>query len=299
MKDMKTQLFIIVSVLFAQQLLKAQTSYMPVFADTTRYYWSMQGIDGSSHSYYDYIRKNDSIIIPACLSYDSLLVNKTNSTIWVMKADGFGNPLGKFLVMDLDLQVGDQYTDQQGIIHTVDSVYSKANRKHVRFEKKHNVAIGISTPGGAAAVDSLHFEFIEGVGNNICFGEGTISNPAITWLRVQYKDGLLSYGIPEWFPCWDQYVGYQTEVTEITDNKLRLSPSPAISKLHVEIPNTCNLNNLVLNIYDINGKQHYTSSPTDRSTVIDVSKFTSGVYIMQLRNQDFNETVKFVKSQPR
>ena len=102
MKDMKTQLVIIVSVLFAQKLLKAKTCYMPVFADTTRYYWSMKGIDGSSHSYYDYIRKNDSIIIPACLSYDFLLVNKTNSKLWVMNADGLGNPIGNYVVMDLN-----------------------------------------------------------------------------------------------------------------------------------------------------------------------------------------------------
>lgn len=294
---MKTKLFIItMGVIFSHQLLNGQTSYMPVFGDTTRYYWSMQGIDGSSYSYYDYVRKNDSIIIPAYLPYDSLLVNQTNSKIWVMKSDGYGNPLGRFLVMDLDLQVGDKYTDQQGTIHTVDSVYIKENRKHIRFEKKHNVSIVISTPSGSAAVDSLHFEFIEGVGNNICFGEGTIADPFITWLRVQYKDGLLTYGVPEWFPCWDKYIGNQTSITKITDNKLRLSPSPAISKLNVEIPNTCNLKDLFINIYDVNGKHQYALFPNNRFIIIDVSKFNSGIYIMQLRNNDFNETVKFIKS---
>lgn len=297
---MKTKLFItIISAIFSLQLLNAQTTYMPVFGDTTRYYWARQGIDGSQFYCFELIRKNDSIVTivkPTYFNYDSLIINKTNSKIWGMKSDGWGKPLGRFLLMDLDLQVGEKFTDQEGTVHTVHSVYLKDNRKHIRFEN-YLVQIDLYTKNCGVYVDSTHFEFIEGVGNNICFYEGTNTQSAVPWLRSKYIGRMLAYGAPEWSPCWDEYTGFTVDIKKtISDNSIRLSPSPVTNKLNVEIPKSVNLKNTLLNIYDINGKQQYLLSLTEHKIIVDVSQFGSGIYLVQVISNDYNETVKFIKS---
>lgn len=284
------------SFVFFFQFTNAQTNYMPVFGDTTRYYWARQGIDGSQFYYFEFIRKNDSIIKPTNLDYDSLVINNTNSKIWGVKSDGWDKPLGRFLLMDLDLQVGEKYTDQEGTVHTVHSVYLKDNRKHIRFEN-YPVRIDFSTTNCNAYVDSTYFEFIEGVGNNICFYEGTNTQSVLPWLRSQYINRMLAYGAPEWSPCWDEYTGFTVDIKKtISENAIRLSPSPVINKLSLEIPESVNLRNVLLSIYDINGKQQYFSSPTERKIIVDVSQFPLGIYLVRVSNNNYNETVKFIKS---
>lgn len=294
---MKTKVYIIImSFVFFYQLINAQIKYMPVFGDTTRYYWARQGIDGSLFFYFEFIRKNDSIIKPTNLNYDSLIINNSNSKIWGVKSSGSGNSTGKFLLMDLDLHEGEIYTDQEGTIHTVQSVYVRDNRKHIRFEN-YPVRIDFSTTNCSTYVDSIYFEFIEGVGSNICFYEGTNTQSAVPWLRSQYINRVLTYGAPEWSPCWDEYTGFTVDIQKtMSENAIRLSPSPVISKLNVEIPKSVDLRNVFLNIYDLNGKQQYFKSLTDHKITVDVSQFMTGIYLVRVSSTDYSETVKFVKS---
>jgi hypothetical protein len=292
---MKTKLFIaIISAIFSQQLLNAQTTYMPVFGDTTRYYTAYGINDGEVFDYLEFKKTNDSTVVPIGVAYpwnnyNHLVVNNSNSKIWGITQ---GNPTKRLLLMDLDMNVNDQYVDGGGHIHTADSVYWLNGRKHIRFEKQC-VRLAI--------VDSTYFEFIEGVGNTISFSNfGVNAGPhscfGAPWLRSQYKNGTLAYGLPEWLGYWD-YIGSTTDVKNMEQvSTIHLSPSPVITNLKLEIPESANLKNARLSIYDINGKQQCLLSPTEHKIIVDVSQFSSGLYLLKISGSDYNGTVKFVKS---
>jgi len=296
---MKTKLIIaLISVVFSLQLLNAQATYMPVFGDTTRYYYAARSNDWEGFLYMEFKKTSDSTVVPIGLggfgsNYDHLVVNNSNSKIWGINPYNPYQTKRRFLLMDLDLNVNDQYVDGGGYIHTVHSVYLLNGRKHIRFEKQCVLL---------ATVDSTYFEFIEGVGNTICFNNWGISTEphagygGIPWLRSQYKNGTLAYGLPEWSGYWD-YIGSKTDVQNMEEvSIIHLSPSPVITNLKLEIPESASLKNTQLSIYDINGKQQYRLSPTEHKITLDVSQFSSGIYFLKVCGGDYNGIVKFIKS---
>lgn len=288
--DMKTKILItLFSTVFSLQILNAQTSYMPVFEDTTRYYYAFQGFDFDDFGYIELKKTSDSTFIPiidpiAINFYKYLIINNTNSKIWgVLKDDDT-----KILLMNLDMNVGEQYMDGAGCSHIVDSVYWKDGRKHIRFEK-HQVNLG--------PVLNSYFEFIEGVGTNTCFMFYVCDRISeISWLRSQYKNRILSYGVPEWYPYWD-YIGMHVGLINIEEvNRIQLYPSPVRNILSLEFSDSFNLNNTKLNIYDIRGKHIFSYFPTDRKITLDVCYFLPGIYLLNISNNENNKTFKFIKS---
>lgn len=303
---MKTKLFIaLLSVVFSLQLLNAQTSYMPVFGDTTRYYYAARSNDWEGFLYMEFKSTSDSTVVPIGLggygsNYDHLVVNNSNSKIWGINPYNPYQTKRRFLLMDLDMNVNDQYIDGGEFVHTVDSVYWKDGRKHIRFEK-HYAPFSIIKENNNIRIDSAVFEFIEGVGNTICFINWGISTEphagydGTPWLRSQYKNGTLAYGLPEWSGYWD-YKG-ETDVKNVEQiSTMYISPFPVITNLNLEIPESANLKNAKLSIYDIDGKQQCLLSPTEHKITLDVSQFSSGIYLLKISSNDYNGTVKFVKS---
>ena len=287
---MKTRILItLISAVFTLQLLNAQTNYMPIFGDTTRYYYALQGNDFEDFGYIELKKANDSTYIPivdpiAINFYKHLIINSTNSKIWgILKDDNT-----RILLMNLDMNVGEQYIDGSGCSHIVDSVYWKDGRKHIRFEK-HQVNI--------MPVSNSHFEFIEGVGTNICLMFSICDRiSSVSWLRSQYKNGILSYGVPEWYPYWD-YIGMHVGLNTVeNNNKIQLYPSPVNGDLSLKLSESFNLSNTKLNIYDMCGKNVFSYYPTDRKITLDVRNLPSGIYLLNISNNENRQTVKFIKS---
>lgn len=295
---MKTTLFtFLFAVTLLLQPLNAQTtSYLPVFGDTTRYYYWIEIDDGAIYGYNEYAKVNDSILKPVegtglGVKYDLFLTNSTNSKVWGIDTLTAYKPAKRVLVMDLDLNVGDEYIDESyyGYMRKVDSVYWKNGRKHIRFEKDYMV----ENPVGA-----VHFLFIEGVGTSTCFGDIPMynsSNSYITWLRSQYKNGELAYGVPEWYPLWD-YVGDDTGTPDIkTMGGIRYFPSPTQSNLEIILSQDMDLVAAHISVTDTSGRLIRSQKITDHRFSLDVNELTSGIYFLQITTALYKETVKFIK----
>ncbi|MDD2798144.1 MAG: T9SS type A sorting domain-containing protein [Bacteroidales bacterium] len=274
--------------------LKSQTNYMPVFGDTTRFYYAMRVNDSEEFHYIEFKKTTDSTVIPigylfGC-NYEYLEFNKTNSKIWGITQ---GQKKEKLLLMDLDMNTNDLYIDNGGNSHIVDSIYWENGRKHVRFE---NHELGLEIGG----VKSSYFEFIEGVGNTITFkndGIGTRTGgiySSIPWLRSQYRNNTIDYGIAEWYGYWD-YVT-QTNLQKIfPDNKINVFPTLVESKLHFNIPDILSIRNIQIGIYDNNGKQHVNIKPTESKFILNVSDLAAGGYFVKIGDKNHYEIIKFIK----
>jgi hypothetical protein len=309
---MKNKLFIaLISVVLSLHLLNAQTSYMPVFSDTTRYYSAIEGVDGGLFGYGDYIRVNDSTVMHNRNNsgeayffgkYDMCVENTTHSKLWGIDTSATDSPAKRNLLMDLDLNLGDTYTDSDGNTLIVDSVYTKDGRKHIRFGKKWDCDIylyyyaGDGYEGTLGFYGKLQLEFIEGVGNNFSFFTTLGTGPVlIPWVCAQYKDGKLSYQ-PDGFMPLPAVLADNTNINIISQS-IRLSPIPTSDNLTIELPEKISLNNLRYQIVDINGRLLQNGIVQNRVFFIDMSKNPSGTYLMQFSaGSTLLATKVFIKS---
>ncbi len=72
----------------------------------------------------------------------------------------------------------------------------------------------------------------------------------------------------------------------INDNNIQVFPVPVKNHLNISIKNNNNYN---YSIYNLNGSIVYTSSTTNSLTTLDMSDYSSGLYIVELKN--LNETI--------
>ena len=80
---------------------------------------------------------------------------------------------------------------------------------------------------------------------------------------------------------------------DINDNnleELRIYPNPATSVLNIK-----NAENATIEIYNILGQILYTKNEISIYEQIEVSQFTSGTYLMKIKNGNTVKTSKFVK----
>lgn len=175
-----------------------ETTYLPVFGeDTTSYHIGGQYATGSPAEVFraNYIKnKTENGVYNLVESYqgfpEQLRISADNSKMWI-KYSG-----GEALIMDLSLNVGDTYKSEYRQTYTVSKVYEKNGRKHVEFDVPMHVSFGWGEDHADEGMRPL--VFIEGIGPNVFFLTGSNS-----WVLSQFKDGELSYGLPEWEGRWD------------------------------------------------------------------------------------------------
>lgn len=84
----------------------------------------------------------------------------------------------------------------------------------------------------------------------------------------------------------------------INENKnnleLKVYPNPSKSVVHFEISQFEKIDNLILEIYDINGKRVLTKLITTNKEVVDVRSFNYGIYYYRLLNENYISTGKIV-----
>lgn len=77
------------------------------------------------------------------------------------------------------------------------------------------------------------------------------------------------------------------------DNSIILSPNPANEFLNIRIPN--NVTNKTLEITNIVGQKVLNQQFNSEETIIDVSKFQAGTYLIKIKSESEETTSKFIK----
>jgi hypothetical protein len=315
----KISLFLTLSALLTISLLSAQEeqkSYLPIFgADTTRYYVIAGRIDDCPFTgHIDIVKdKNEDNVynvVTFGIPYRVIETDERNSKIWghYWTIDGYT----KHLLMDLDLEVGDQFIDPktQGYpwerSYPVSKVYIKDNRKHIEFEGLYNVERLYIDDN--VYVDKMPYLFIEGVGPNIVLGSPANSMYG-DWLRSQYKDRVFAYGVPEFYPYWGYFCHRDyspdcgwcdlddwTANTSIMADKSRITYEVENNLIRISIPNDLPIKQeLSINVLDAGGKMIQSEKIKEPIFSLDMNKYPTGVYFIQTVSTEIYDVFKFLK----
>lgn len=80
---------------------------------------------------------------------------------------------------------------------------------------------------------------------------------------------------------------------EFSTAEFSLSPNPAKSKFKIFLPRV--YNNARLDVFDVLGKKIYSKEITQLTSVIDVSKWNNGLYLVRISTDEATQTKRFVK----
>lgn len=200
--------------------------------------------------------------------------NTTHSKAWFI---GHSDTT-EYLVMDLDLNVGDSmyfnipYEEQ---FYKVDSVYYLNNRKHIQFDFPTEY---LGYP---------YFTLIEGLVSNLgfTFVDEYAGVVAETNLLCAYKDGIQIFDIGE--PCYMQ----STSTNEISSKlNLKVFPNPVDDYMNIEFLEV-QVKNYTMYLMDLTGKvlQSKIISSNDLTRVA-TNEMSAGFYYLLIYD-DNNELV--------
>lgn len=165
------------------------------------------------------------------------------------------------LMYDFDLQIGD----------TVNSCLF-LNEKRIDTIIQNNIWLPSRTYKISFSADELY----EGVGSN--FGlfeiiEVNLSGGAGTGLAHYCRGGLSNCSLP-----------LSVKETTSIQPQLHVYPNPTSSVLHIELPFSTDILKAQLHLFDITGKEVLTKEISSRSSQIDVSSYSKGIYFYRLEN---------------
>jgi hypothetical protein len=219
--------------------------------------------------------------------YSNLYIRESNDASQLYLLDTSQNK--EYLIFDLNLQEGDKFKVPEIWDYliskdsvTVDSVYTKNELKHIRFDQiLHLPGIGESW--------NYKLTFIEGVGPNMgfinfyrwqavnCFQNQSLfyKNELIFWY---YKNGLISC------PC-----GYASQGDAIQTISLSEDYILQIEDNYLKIHFSTNKNRQIA-IYDVSGRLQYNQNfSSGKETAIPTASFPKGIYLLKLYNKDNNQ----------
>jgi hypothetical protein len=84
-----------------------------------------------------------------------------------------------------------------------------------------------------------------------------------------------------------------TDALSLEDNalaKVKLYPNPASNNIRFT-----NIQEATIMITDVTGKVVLQTEGVDENSIINVSNLNSGIYLVNIKNELMNETIKFVK----
>lgn len=138
--------------------------------------------------------------------------------------------------------------------------------------------------------NATHYEWILSNPNwtltfNQNIAQVTIMTPGMATLSL-YALNECGQSIPA-----SKQIVYGTGVDNIDASEVNVYPNPTQGKVHIQWLSE-NIQNIDIQLFDIYGKQLGSWTMTGDNTEIDLSEFTSGVYMLKLRNrQNFSERV--------
>ena len=289
---------------------EAQQTYLPVFGnDSTVFYYHLY--HGNSKTFYKTVYVKDenkqntyystlSTDLGGPLS-DTVIVSSDNSKIWYKP----GALDEKVLVMDLNLNVGDEflirgrYCQQYPSRYTVKEVFIKDNRKYIVFDKTMEVSICAKCDETDNVYLEYPYTFIEGVGPNIqfrsCFPVLNESSENVPVFISQKKDKEMDYGIDLLRSFWGiDWLRTDAENVKIYSD-IKLKPIPVINDLHISVPESIDLDNAVATVRNVFGSPVLEQKINNRCEVINFSSAPSGIYLIDVNSVNYKNTFKVIK----
>jgi endoglucanase len=83
-----------------------------------------------------------------------------------------------------------------------------------------------------------------------------------------------------------------TKSFENTNNRFEIFPNPAQNSITI---NSLTVENVVITVYDLNGRIVINTSEVGKQYNIDVNKIPTGIYLMKISGSDKTEMIKFIK----
>jgi hypothetical protein len=238
-------------------------------------------IDTSNASYFGSLREINKKVY---FRPDSLYYNNDNSWSSFCFASNW-NRNEDLLLYNFNANIGDTivypFLDSLSIfITSIDSILIQTN-----YRKKFNY--NISSWGNSSSCS--HF----GVGYNYVEGIGDISTGLFS-LYISYFENAESLNCFE-----DNQVTFSnnggcvtTGLKEYVDkNDLKIYPNPTSNKLYVELEHPTRTK---VSLFDITGKEVYSTIINQATSTIDVSSFKSGLYLVKVVNENGSSKSKLV-----
>lgn len=126
-----------------------------------------------------------------------------------------------------------------------------------------------------------------------CNDKETGCNASIAATEISTAEGSC-----EPYGCWSRSAEFETEESAEISTKIRISPNPASSAIHVELPESEH-DNLTVYLFDAMGKMVSTNVlKQQNSTNLDVSKLWPGFYTLAVRAEGrliYSEKVAVVR----
>ena len=296
---MKTKITTIALIAILSVLpVTAQESYLPVFGEgVTRFYTYYWASDTEQFSYVEYVPVEGQINlfenIKDGYSFEYILVSEDNSKLWGYNGN---EPERVFLLMDLNLNIGDIWSVPGYGDHPVTKVYYENERKIIEM--------------GEYGYDEL--KFIEGVGPDVVFLVSTKGASHAPKLRAQYRDGLEEYTVPEWkeqatiigscsypdvYPPIPPLCFFETRVNELKNELpgLYLQPSVVETIAQLHFPKGYSNTVFYLTVSTSEGKPVIIKSVSTNPVELDMRPYPAGVYLLCVTGNDISKTIKFVK----
>jgi hypothetical protein len=119
----------------------------------------------------------------------------------------------------------------------------------------------------------------------------------LVWARARDQDGDGIDFVLGWHGVSNRGItmlSFTLSVAEVQLSEFKISPNPATERLNITLPN--GFENVKLEVFDVLGKNIYNNKLNDiRRSSIDISKWSSGIYLVRLSTNSSIQTKRFIK----
>jgi len=252
-------------------------SYEPLLKEKNSWYQRFSSHLG--HTYYWYYSEKDTLIDGNV--YKQIWSSNDTSIVAFLREDveskkvwrRYPGDTSDIMLYDFTLQIGDTFTCNYSytwsfIVTSVSSVYMYCGyRNQITLTKSNDPLIkvywieGVGSPG-----DPIHISDFGGC-------------PARK-LICSYQNSDQIYYYFGATPCpVNPYLG----IYDIDMNPVEIFPNPSSGQVNINISNITQ-KHITLNVFDIEGNLIYNQDINRNSTILDVSDYTKGVYILKIGN---------------
>ena len=145
---------------------------------------------------------------------------------------------------------------------------------------------------------SLDTNFFKITGNKQIWSSTTLPNKFNDAWYLDTRFGITTYAEKSTRRLYSLLVRTDTAVNTPSpfepDFEININPNPANNQINVSLSNNANIANLIISIFDIDGKLTLTSN----STSIDVSSIPAGIYIVKINADNKIATKKILIHHP-
>ncbi|OFY97461.1 MAG: hypothetical protein A3K10_02210 [Bacteroidetes bacterium RIFCSPLOWO2_12_FULL_31_6] len=187
---------------------------------------------------------------------------------------------GDFLLFDFNSTIGDTvyympFDSSYMVINSIDSILIQG-----QYRKKYNYSFQSALPDCWGSSN-----YVEGIGD--------IYAGLFSHITSYFENG-------EFLNCFeDNQVTFSNNggcVTNslnefVNENDLKIYPNPTSNKLYVELEHPTRTK---VSLFDISGKEVYSSFINQSKSIIDVSSFKSGLYLVKVVNENGSSKSKLI-----